>query len=65
MVTQGDGRQGVPEGCAGPKGWPGTPRSRSVEQGMDGRDGESGEAVGAARVCERDGRADGRGCGGW
>lgn len=49
------------KGCAGPKGQPGTPRSRSVEQGTDGWDGNPGEAVGAARARERDGRADGTG----
>lgn len=65
MATQGDRRQGVPDRCAGPKGWPGIPRSRSAEQGMDGWDGESGEAVGDARLCEKDGRADGRGRRGW
>ena len=64
-AMQGEGRSGVLEGCAGPKGRPGTLRSRSAEQGTDGQDGKSGEAVGAARARERDGRADGRCHRGW
>lgn len=51
MVTQGDGRQGP---CRDPE------RGRA-EQGMDGWDGKTREAVGAARARERQSRADGRG----